>query len=270
MKTKITQWPFFILIFTVLSCEKDTQSTGSDNGKICYPVAWTWEEDNTLYPFPINYTFNIEGKLLKVNTECFDWDLMDLEIEYDLNGNISKISGFGDYGDGVSTLFYNSNNKLTKYYWRENLIYECEYNGNGQVSKVSQYDSGDPNNSGGWGLNMVFTYEYSNSHSNNPVKVNWENLFYPESGSYLIEYDNKKTPFSNLGNFWSAIALYEDFDHFPSILFFITNNITKITNQDEITTCDYDYNDDGFPTKVQVSQSDDDYTYSIHFEYECQ
>ena len=267
----IFKWAFVALALVSVSCSKsdDNNGEGSNSGNGFNSGDFTVGKhfprkiirtDDKIRDEEIYEISN--GKVVKQNNVS---RIYSGHLIYEYDGNLLKSI---KYNNGtIQHEFSYSNGRLIKHYFREEGIFEYVYDNQGRLSKktrtlngrqtTTEYRYIDDNTvqSTYEGRNIT-TYTFSNG-----------NLVREEGreGTVIYEYDNKNnwqyknnliiTTFSALGDPFEAT--------------YSKNNVVKITvrgSQGEVrpgelsyenttVTYEYEYNSDGYPTKVTESKN---------------
>lgn len=241
----------FLTFFTLVTgCSKDSATPDA----FCYPSKVTTDRNNTSVAVSMTCTFNGSNLL---STVRMNYDLgvaMDLSVEYNDKGSISKMSMLmdGAVNPAICQFQYDSDNRLVSYYLDAVLRAELEYNVNGQMSILKVYGGQDH-----WEQYLI---EYEDKTSVNPYRsrlqlIDGKNP--PEERLKIMnyEYDNKKTPYGDLGPFWLLFNLAYGNDWENAALLFAVNNATKLNvifqgKSYLVQERTYEYNDNGFPVKI--------------------
>ena len=263
----IFKWAFVALALVGVSCSKSDDNNGG-NGSGSGSGSGFNSGDFTVgkhFPRKIIITddkirheeiYEISnGKVVKEDNFIYEYD-----------GNLLKKIKYNDDGTAQHEFSY-SNGRLIKHYFRDEGTFEYAYDNQGRLSKktrtlngrqtTTEYRYIDDNTiqSTYEGRNIT-TYTFSNG-----------NLVREEGreGTVIYEYDNKNNwQYKNNLVITTSSAFRDPFD-----AIFSKNNVVKITargSQGEVrpgelsyenttVTFQYEYNSDGYPTKVTKSKN---------------
>ena len=276
-----------IVIFIALtSCEKDDNNGGDNNKAACLLTKATWSnsEDNRTESLTFKYDSN--NRCIKVESNDFA-----LNIEYNSNYKVSKISS-SDY-ESAFTWTASTLTKISKYKEGEDWIasnYKIVYNldADGKVTKEQYYNKQEDSS---WiASDRYYKYTWLGGNlvqqecwnTDDSSKKNKSLLFNKLFGitktntlksvndkiDYTVnyEFDDKHNAFSSVGMSWDVGIEIEA----PGQV--TKNNVKKASSGDSYVIYTYEYNDNGFPTKVSHidgTESGGTATYTTVYEYNC-
>jgi hypothetical protein len=205
----------------------------------CLPTKGSFSEGD--FSREITYTYNSNDQIIQYNGVTSSGFSGTNTITYDAKGNPIKDEG-GFYNSSYVKYSYNDKNQLIR---TERLKIpdnsldfkdEYEYNSTGQLIKKQQFST----SSGSLMKGYSTTYEYSNTTDKNWIRSKQFNEMGVLQSTIEHEYDNKKT----IGT--DVLKLSNE----------TLNNVTKETRKEasgnlvETTVNSYEYNDNGYPTKI--------------------
>jgi hypothetical protein len=252
MKSKILTGLLMVMAIFLFSCSKDEKK--SDETTIPtvtkkYLIS-TVKLNDFLYE---EGSYDTSGKLIKyVNHGGEPQMTFYIDITYNTNGSIKEMKSYkNSVLDQTITVESNSDNKPIKFTIRggdtNGLIFD--YDANKRVTKINYYNGGTFDISNMYGY-VVLTY---NTGSNVAKEVFYE-LPADKRYEYDFEYDAKNSLFTVNEILWLYYSVYWDNDGMCYL--FSRNNVTKSTfataTPPEVTDYVYEYNTDGYPTKLTV------------------
>ncbi len=274
--TKLTYIAFLLNALLLISCGKeDLVGPDKDFSKASNQQCNLMEIRNTngSSVFAYTATYNNNGRIIRVDAK--NDGVLDLYrvVEYNAAGKISKVTSLNknNAANNSETYEYNSAGLLRKSsYFNINPIappgsplimnryYIYEYNSDNKPTKLSHFNS----------QNNLVAYSDYTYPSGTTVQVEYfaENSgFLTSAGVAEYTFDNEKSP----GLLWGVLYGQESnhFESFPnnvlSIKYPVSGAVTHIVNT-------YEYNSEGFPTKVTSTENGKARSIVTTFIYNCQ
>lgn len=208
-------------------------------------------------------TLTYDGTRLTKFSTIDGTDQVTFTLKYDADGNVTEMSG----SDDSKTVYTYSSGNITREDDYEGGVLtdrtDYEYNGNGQLTKTQHYNGSNATNQ----VKAEFeTYEYANTSTKNPSKVNYFSTATSTSTSETSEFtfDDKKHPYSGS----DALQKFAILDGRG-----VDNNVLKETYKVGTTTFvtnyAYEYNANGYPTQTTATGTDISGSIVTTYTYSC-
>ncbi len=248
------------MVIFLFSCAKDNDEKNTDFRLSSYTIIEIDEDpylgtdyDTTIY----NLTYDAEGKLITIDDDYG----YTTKFIYNNSGTLEKIEEYSSVHLRYYYLLTWLGNQVTIQEWLsvsgtfvpwfEKKVYY--FTGTDQIDKIEMYQLDDNEQ---WILKYYKVYTWQN---NNNTIIN--SYIEDPVMAYSVNqtFDSKPNPFYNLQPYW---FIMDDF------LFISKNNITSISNDEQILNFIFTYNDNNYPATIYTEFTSDGNLGSFEWKFE--